>query len=46
MKLKKGLPYSFNSFGWISTPALRDLLIKWKNERGYHLWKNPGKTPH
>jgi len=27
-------------------PALYKLLLKWKNERGYHLWKNPGARHH
>jgi len=39
--MKKKLPYDFDSFKWISTPALRDLLVKWKKERGYHWHKNP-----
>ena len=27
-------------------PALYKLLLKWKNERGYHWHKNPGARYH
>ena len=27
-------------------PALYELLLKWKNERGYHWHKNPGARYH
>ena len=43
---KKKLPYDFDSFKFISTPALRDLLVKWKKERGYHFLNNPGARHH
>jgi hypothetical protein len=46
---KGKLPYDFNTwhpYGLPISNALKDLLIKWKKERGYHLWKNPGARHH